>query len=106
MTPLEFTLLGIPKREYRIADLVSISVYMSYTFSNAVRQDPLISHIQKNLGNGYLKDLALNWPEGDNQIKVSKKHADSDLELATLFTEMENILSRIQPFFGRIFWVI
>ena len=47
-TPLEFTLLGIPKREYRIEDLVSISAYMSFTFSNAVQQDPLISHIQKN----------------------------------------------------------
>jgi penicillin amidase len=27
-TPLEFTILGIPKREYRIEDLVSISAYM------------------------------------------------------------------------------
>ena len=105
-TPLEFTLLGIPKREYKIEDLVSISAYMSYTFSNAVRQDPLISHIQKTLGNPYLKDLALNWPEGDTQIKVSKKQADSDLELATLFTEMENVLSQIPPFFGSNSWVI
>ena len=47
-TPLEFRLLGIPKHEYRIEDRVSISTYMSFTFSNAVHQDPLISDIQKN----------------------------------------------------------
>jgi penicillin amidase len=64
-TPLEFTILGIPEREYRIEDLVSISAYMSFTFSNAVHQDPLISHIQKQLGSSYLKDIALNWPAVD-----------------------------------------
>ena len=105
-TPLEFTLLGIPKREYMIEDLVSISAYMSFTFSNAVQQDPLISHIQKKMGSSYLKDLALKWPEGDTQIKVSNNHADTDLELATLFAKMENVLSRIPPFFGSNSWVI
>ena len=30
-TPIEFTLLGIPKREYTIKDLVCTGVYMSYT---------------------------------------------------------------------------
>ena len=105
-TPLEFTLLGIPKREYMIEDLLSISAYMSFTFSNAVQQDPLISYIHKKMGVSYLKDLALEWPEGDTQIKVSNNHADTDLELATLFAEMENILSLIPPFFGSNSWVI
>ena len=58
-TPIEFTLLGIPKREYSLVDLVSISAYMSYTLTNAVRQEPLISCIHKKLGSNYLKDLAI-----------------------------------------------
>ena len=101
-TPIEFTLLGIPKREYSLVDLFSISAYMSYTFSNAVRQDPLVSYIHKKLGSNYLKDLAIYWPEGDTQIKVSKKDVAEDLELAVLFTEMDNLLDLIPPFFGSI----
>ena len=34
------------------------------------------------MGSSYLKDLALNWLEGDTEIKVSNKHTDTDLELA------------------------
>ncbi|MCS5541702.1 MAG: penicillin acylase family protein [SAR324 cluster bacterium] len=105
-TPIEFTLLGIPKREYSLVDLVSISAYMSYTFTNAVRQDPLVSYIHKKLGSNYLKDLAIYWPEGDTQIKVSKKDAAEDLELAALFAEMDNLLDLIPPFFGSNSWVV
>ena len=105
-TPIEFTLLGIPKREYSLEDLVCISVYMSYTFTKAVRQDPLISYIHKKLGSTYLKDLAIHWPEGDTQIKISKKEAADDLELAVLFLEVDNLLSLIPPFFGSNSWVV
>ena len=58
------------------------------------------------MGSSYLKDLALNWPEGDTQIKFSNKHADTDLELAILFAKMENVISRILPFFGSNSWFI
>ncbi|GIT03679.1 MAG: hypothetical protein CM1200mP28_09380 [Deltaproteobacteria bacterium] len=37
--------------------------YMSYTFTNAVRQDPLLSHIHNTFGAGYLKDLAFTGPK-------------------------------------------
>ena len=57
------------------------------------------------MGSSYLTDLALNWPECDTQIKVSNKHADIYLVLATLFAKMENVLSRIPPFFGSNSWV-
>ena len=105
-TPIEFTLLGIPKREYKIDDLVCIAAYMSYTFTNAVRQDPLISHIHKTFGSSYLKDLAINWPAGDTQIKVSKNQSSEDLELAALFSGMDNVLAQIPPFFGSNSWVV
>ena len=105
-SPIEFTLLGIPKREYTIKDLISIGVYMSYTFTNAVKQDPLLSHIHITFGAGYLKDLAVNWPKEDTIIDVSSKNSGSELELAEFSFEIANVLSQVPPFYGSNAWVV
>jgi len=104
--PFEFEILGIQKRIYKIEDLISIAVYMSYTFTNAVRQDPLVSFIHKKLGSDYLKDLALIWTEGDVEIKVSNDNFESDMELALLLDGIDNFLVYVPPFFGSNSWVV
>ena len=57
-TPVEFDILGIPRREFEAADIVAIGGLMAYDFAYANRTDPLLTYIQSELGDAYLDDLA------------------------------------------------
>ena len=56
-TPIEFHILGIPKRPFTAADSISIGGYMAYSFAAAFKTDPLCSFIKDKYGPEYLKDL-------------------------------------------------
>lgn len=71
-TPVEFTLLGIPKKEFKLSDCYTISGYMSYSFSAGFTTDPMINFIHKELGESYLRDLTTHWPEEGVRIPVHK----------------------------------
>ncbi len=59
-SPIEFFVLGIKPQPFVVADIYAISAYMSYTFAQAFKTDPLLTYVQQKLGNGYLD--ALNGP--------------------------------------------
>ncbi|AFL85235.1 penicilin amidase [Belliella baltica DSM 15883] len=58
--PLEYTLLGTKPREFTINDVHSIVGYMSFTFAMAMKTDPLITRISRQLGPDYLKVLSVH----------------------------------------------
>jgi len=58
-TPLEFTLLSIPKEKFEIKDLYLIVSYVSFNFQMAFRTDPLQDKIKNEWGIKYLQDLGL-----------------------------------------------
>ncbi|MFZ6870632.1 penicillin acylase family protein [Undibacterium sp. Di27W] len=63
--PLEFELLGIPKRPFTIDDTVAVSGYMAYSFAAAFRTEPVLTQIRDKLGADYLRIFDLAWhPEG------------------------------------------
>lgn len=63
--PLEFELLGIPKRPFTPADTVSVAGYLAYSFAAAFRTEPALSQVRDHLGADYLKIFDLDWrPEG------------------------------------------
>ncbi|WP_017938115.1 penicillin acylase family protein [Zestomonas thermotolerans] len=63
--PLEFDLLGIPKRPFTVEDTVSVTGYLAYTFAAALRTEPVLSYIRERLGSDYLKIFDLDWhPQG------------------------------------------
>lgn len=63
--PLEFELLGIPKRPFTPADTVSVAGYLAYSFAAAFRTEPVLSQVRDQLGADYLKIFDLDWrPEG------------------------------------------
>ena len=68
--PIEFDILGIPKREFTNEDVASIMGYISYSFVMAFREDPLVHEIATKLGPEYVKDLGTHWLEGSNTIPV------------------------------------
>lgn len=63
--PLEFALLGIPKRPFTAADTISVAGYLAYSFAAAFKTEPVMTQIRDQLGAAYLKDFDLDWhPEG------------------------------------------
>ncbi len=63
--PIEFDVLGIPKRPFTPQDTVSVAGYLAYSFASALRTEPAMTHIRDKLGPAYLKMFDLDWhPEG------------------------------------------
>ncbi|MCH7412196.1 penicillin acylase family protein [Belliella sp. R4-6] len=58
--PLEYTLLGEKPRPFTINDVHSIVGYMSFTFAMAMKTDPLVTKISRQLGPQYLDVLSVH----------------------------------------------
>lgn len=63
--PLEFEILGIPKRPFTAADTYSIAGYLAYSFAAAFRTEPALTAVRDQLGPEYLRVFDLAWhPKG------------------------------------------
>ncbi|MBF7730031.1 penicillin acylase family protein [Pseudomonas sp. N040] len=63
--PLEFDLLGIPKRAFTAEDSASIAGYLAYSFAAGLRTEPTLTYVRDQLGAEYLQAFDLDWhPEG------------------------------------------
>lgn len=58
-TPIEFTLIGIKKEKFTVADVYLISGYMAFSFAEAFRTDPILTSIKNKLGENYLSDILI-----------------------------------------------
>jgi penicillin amidase len=68
--PIEFYILGIEKELFKMEDMYLIGGYMAYSFALGLKTDPLLTWIQKNLGDEYIKDIEALWPENSKKIPV------------------------------------
>ncbi|MBV1911111.1 MAG: penicillin acylase family protein [Kangiellaceae bacterium] len=68
--PIEFDILGMPDHLYTLEDIASISGYMSFSFAQGLRDDPLVHHLSQKLGENYLQDLGILYTPGFEQIPV------------------------------------
>ncbi len=63
--PMEFDLLGIPKRAFTPQDVAAVSGYMAYSFAAAFKTEPLMTFIRDTLGPQYLGVFDVDGhPEG------------------------------------------
>ncbi len=63
--PLEFDLLGIPKRDFTPKDTIAVSGYLAYSFAAAFKTEPVMTFIRDKLGPEYLKAFDVDWhPQG------------------------------------------
>lgn len=63
--PIEFDILGIPKRPFTAEDTASVAGYLAYSFAAAFRTEPLLTYVRDQLGADYLKIFDINWhPDG------------------------------------------
>ena len=58
--PLEYSLLGHTPRPFTVNDMHGIVGYMSFTFAMAMRTDPLVTKMARQLGPKYLEDLSIH----------------------------------------------
>ncbi|QKJ38261.1 penicillin acylase family protein [Pseudomonas sp. MPDS] len=89
--PVEFDVLGIPKRPFTAEDTVSIAGYMAYSFAAAFRTEPLLTYVRDQLGSDYLNIFDLDWqPKG-----VLAETRKSGLPLAAADWKDLNTLARL-----------
>ncbi|MBW3466652.1 penicillin acylase family protein [Arthrospiribacter ruber] len=93
--PLEYTLLGHQPRPYSIEDMHGIVGYMSFTFAMAMKTDPLVTKIARDLGQEYLEVLSVHtlpehhvipnqYPERGEDQKISLDQSSLQAMLAKL----------------------
>jgi penicillin amidase len=74
--PIEFDIIGIPKRPFTAEDTASVAGYLAYSFAAAFRTEPILTYVRDQLGADYLNIFDLDWhPEG---VTRSAALADSD----------------------------
>jgi len=61
-TPVEFTIIGIPKEEFTPQDIYLAVGFMSFGFAEGFHADPVLQKIKTEWGEEYLKDLAVETP--------------------------------------------
>jgi acyl-homoserine lactone acylase PvdQ len=72
-SPMEFDVLGIPKRPFTAEDTISVAGYLAYSFAAAFRTEPLLTYVRDQLGADYLKIFDLDWqPEGALNLAASR----------------------------------
>jgi len=59
--PIEFDILGIPKRPFTLQDTVAVSGYLAYSFAAAFKTEPLLTYVRDELGEDYLGIFDLEW---------------------------------------------
>ena len=93
-TPIEFSIIGIPKTEFRGEDIYLALAFMGIGFAEGMKADPVLEKIKVQYGEAYLKDLAVQTPADAVKIKsfqgpVKKQHMDP------LIAAIGNALSKI-----------
>ncbi|AMQ83219.1 penicillin acylase family protein [Pseudomonas glycinae] len=90
--PVEFDVLGIPKRPFTAEDSISVAGYMAYSFAAAFRTEPLLTYVRDQLGADYLNVFDLDWqPKG----VLANGHASSAPALAAEDWKDLNTLARV-----------
>lgn len=108
-TPIEFTLLGIKGEKIQLIDCYIISGYMSYSFAGGFTTDPLVNFIYETLGEAYLEDLAVQWPDEGTKIPVNNTHNTQELtNLLQLNRQLKVTLDKypVPQFEGSNSWII
>lgn len=109
--PIEFDLLGIPKRPFTPQDTMSVAGYLSYSFASAFKTEPVMTHIRDRLGPSYLTvfDLAA-LPKGVvNTAAATRAMHDTDWQALNRVAALsQRVLDSaiVPPFQGSNAWAI
>lgn len=102
-TPIEFTLLGIDKDPFTLEDIYNITGYMSFSFANAQKTDPVVTAFA-SMGKEYLKAFDLDPTVSSEKIKSYSGNSD----YVAIAEHVNDVLNQmpLAPFIGSNSWVI
>ena len=104
--PLEFDILGIPKRPFTAEDTLSVAGYMAYSFAAAFRTEPVLTYVRDELGADYLKIFDLAW-HPDGVLKPSLAANDwSDLTQLAQLSQQALEEAGLPQFEGSNAWAV
>jgi len=106
--PLEFDVLGIPKRPFTVEDTLAVSGYLAYSFAVALRTEPVLTYIRDDLGADYLKAFDLAWhPEGVLQRPTALAAGDwKDLGALAQISQQALEAAGLPQYEGSNAWVV
>lgn len=93
-TPIEFTIMGIPKEEFGPEDIYLAVGFMSFGFAEGLHADPVLQKIRSEYGEEYLADFAVQTPKDAVKIQSYKgavKNSPGDSLIATLDEALNKI---------------
>jgi penicillin amidase len=93
-TPLEFSIIGIPKTPFTPEDIYLAVGFMSFGFAEGIKADPVLEKIRSERGEEYLKDLAVQTPGNAVKIKSFRgpiRKLGTDSLISYLSTALEKI---------------
>lgn len=103
-TPIEFTMLGVEKEEYTLADVLNVYGYMAFSFAQAQKTDPFLQDIKDGLGLNYVKELKIAIDSSSTLLKNHK----NDGRLVAYANAVNDIINKlpVPGFIGSNSWVI
>ena len=86
--PMEFDVLGIPKRPFIPRDVAAVTGYLAYSFASAFKTEPVLTYVRDKLGPNYLRIFDLEWhPEGVVGVALTDADWTGLSQLATASTK-------------------
>ncbi|MDB4292280.1 penicillin acylase family protein [Maribacter sp.] len=106
-TPIEFYLTGIDKAPFTLKDIHNTLGYMSFSFAQAHKTDPLLTAIKDKLGPEYLVDLEIDIDPKSTVIKSYTAKGIDSTQLNVISAVSKTLESLAIPLFeGSNSWVI
>ena len=104
-TPIEFQLIGIKKEPFQLKDVYNILGYMSFSFAQAQKTDPLLTAISNKLDSTYLNELNIDSKPNTTLIKNSKKDIET---FESMVNQIHEVMQKtpVSPFIGSNSWVV
>lgn len=93
--PVEYTLLGSKPRPYTIEDMHGIIGYMSFTFAMAMKTDPLVTKMARELGPDYLKVLSVHTLPEHHVIPNNYPERNEDDKKILEKTSLQALLDKL-----------
>jgi penicillin amidase len=100
-TPIEFTILDIPKEPFTLRDIYLITGFMAFGFAEGFRIDPMVEMMYRALGYEYMKDL--------EPLPDKPPLSAAIVEPAMKFgQDVQSVLERfpVSPWIGSNSWVL
>ena len=105
--PMEFDILGIPKRPFTPKDTVAVSGYLAYSFAMAFKTEPALTFVRDQLGPQYLSIFDIDWhPEGVLESTALAPQDWSSLTRLAQISEQAMQAAGVPAFEGSNAWAI